>query len=172
MRLALLRTSAAIALRCIGASALLVACHAARPSSTVPELVSAAQNMAPHNEWSRVPALPPNQDMTDSIAREVYSPSNISEGDSVITGPFPRDVLWVWFQDAATQPERQAAIDLIRGIVIGGAPVRPGGIYYVRIHADGTTGPLQHAIAMLKALPQIRLATVDLNLILSHPQEH
>jgi hypothetical protein len=167
MRLDLLRASATVTLRCIGASALLLACHASRPS-TAPE----PQARALHDSWSRVPALPPNQDMTVNVAREVYSPSNISEGDSVITGPFPRDVLWVWFQDGAGQPERQAAIDLIHGTVVGGAPIRPGGIYHVRIHANGTTGPLQRAIAALKTLPQIRLATVDLSILMSGPQVH
>jgi hypothetical protein len=141
-----------------------------RPASIAPEPQN--QNTVLHDAWSRVPALPPNQNMTTRVGREVYSPSNITEGDSLMTGPFPRDVLWVWFQDAATQPERQAAIDLIHGIVIGGQPVRPGGIYYVRIHADGTTGPLQRAIATLKALPQIRLATVDLSILTSGPQMH
>jgi hypothetical protein len=167
MRLILLRASATVTLRCIGASTLLLACHASRPGTA-----AEPQARTLHDSWSRVPALPPNQYMADSVASEVYSPSNISEGDSVITGPFPRDLLWVWFQDGASQPERQAAIDLIHGKVVGGAPVRFGGIYYVRIHADGTTGRLQRAIAMLKALPQIRLATVDLSILTSGPQVH
>ncbi|HEV2643545.1 MAG TPA: hypothetical protein VGT98_12595 [Candidatus Elarobacter sp.] len=112
-----------------------------------------------------MPALPPRDEMSASIARAVYAPTNISQGDSVITGPFPIDVIWLWFKDDATQPERQEAVDAIDGEVIGGKRIRPGGIYYIRIRTGGTSDSLQRAIARLKRFPQVRLATVDLSLV-------
>jgi hypothetical protein len=84
-----------------------------------------------------------------------------------MTGPYPRDIIWVWFRDGASQAQRQAAIDSIDGIVVGGYRYRPGGVYYVRIKQDGTAGPLHIAIKKLMTLPQVMAATPDLNLAVS-----
>lgn len=104
--------------------------------------------------------------MPDSVAAKVYAPANIVAEDSLVTGPYPRDIIWLWFRDDAPQSERQAAVDQINGEVVGGSYVRPGGIYYVRICQDGTTGPLHEAIATLRTLPQVKLATPDFSLAL------
>lgn len=111
-----------------------------------------------------MPEAPPDG-LSWEVATEIYAPTNVVSGDSVMTGPYPRDVIWLWFNDDATQAERQAAVDSIGGEVIGGAAIRPGGVYYVRIEDDGTAGPLHAAIAKLRTLSQVRLATPDLSLV-------
>ncbi len=83
-----------------------------------------------------------------------------------MTGPYPRDMIWLWFYDDTPYADRQAAIDSIGGTVVGGYPFRPGGAYYVRICHDGTAGPLHRAIRRLQALPGVRLATPDLEMAL------
>lgn len=169
-------TPAAVTLRSLCASALVLACHTPGPGRTSPAPATRAtaprdtQRDVQRDARPRVPASPPNQDLTERVAREVYSPANITQGDSLLTGPFRRDMLWVWFQDAASRQERQAAIDLIDGIVVGGKPIRAGGVYYVRIHADSTTRPLRRAMATLKSLPQVRTVSVDLSLIVGDVQ--
>lgn len=97
-----------------------------------------------------VPAVPP--DSTPAwVYEEIYRPENIVREDSIMTGPYPRDMIWLWFRDDAPQELRQAAIDAIDGLVVGGKAVRPGGVYYVRIEHDGTSGSLHRAIAPSRA---------------------
>jgi len=98
------------------------------------------------------------------VAEQIYAPSNIVAGDSVERGPYPRDLIWIFFQEDASQAARQAAIDSIGGEVVGGHRYNNGGVYYVRIQQDGTAGPLHRAIDKLKSLPQVRSATPDLEL--------
>jgi hypothetical protein len=117
-----------------------------------------------------VPGLPPTTGMPNDVAAEVYAAGNIVREDSVMTGPYPRDMIWVWFRDNASQVQRQAAIDAISGIVVGGYRFRPGGVYYVRIKHDGTTVPLHSAIAKLKTFPQVSAATPDLSLAVTSNQ--
>lgn len=113
-----------------------------------------------------VSALPPNT-LPRAVAQEIYAPGNIVQEHPAMTGPYPRDVIWLVFRDDATQSDRQAAVDAIQGEVIGGAYVRPGGIYYIRIPHDGTADPLHAAIAYLKTLPAVRTATPDLSLTIA-----
>jgi hypothetical protein len=67
-----------------------------------------------------------------------------------------KDVVRVDFRAAATQEARQAAIDAVAGCVVGGG----GGMYYVRVPADGTLASLERQLATLQALPQINHATI------------
>jgi hypothetical protein len=110
--------------------------------------------------------------MSNELAREVYAPSNIVAKDSIETGPYPRDMLWIWFRNDTPQAQRQAAIHAVGGLVVGGYRYRAGGVYYVRIKQDGTTGPLHAAIARLKALPQVTMVTPDLSLAGASSQGH
>lgn len=115
---------------------------------------------------ARVPALPPQADMSPSVAAEIYATSNIVQGDSVELGPYPRDLIRLWFKNTASQADRQAAVDSVNGEVVGGYRFNDGGVYYVRIQHDGTAGPLHAAIDKLSALPQVRHAAPDLSLAL------
>ncbi len=65
--------------------------------------------------------------MPADVAAEVYASDNVVQLDSVMRGPFPRDMIWLWFRDDASQADRQAAVDSIGGTVVGGYRMRPGG---------------------------------------------
>jgi hypothetical protein len=132
----------------------------------MPRLVSPARCQL---SSTSVPALPPAEGLPLEVAAEVYAPANIVHEDPHMTGPYPRDMIWLWFRDDASQAGRQAAVDSVGGQVVGGSRVRPGGVYYVRICHDGTAGPLHAALARLTALPQVSLATPDLNLMSGLP---
>jgi hypothetical protein len=84
---------------------------------------------------------------------------------------FPRDIVLLIFKNGTSIEQKQAAIDLVDGEVIGGAPPKiPGieGVYVVRVPDDGTSRPLMRAIDALEALPQILAATVDVRLKASY----
>lgn len=118
------------------------------------------------SRYFEVPALPPTNPIPPQIAEQIYASSNIVNGDSVERGPYPRDLIWLFFQDNASQAARQSAIDSIGGEVVGGHRFNNGGAYYVRIQQDGTAGPLHRAIDKLKTLLQVKSATPDLELAL------
>jgi hypothetical protein len=81
-------------------------------------------------------------------------------------GPrFVRNAVWVVFQASATQADRQAAIDLVSGDVIGGSRLgQPpyGGTYLVRLPGatvtapDSALGPILRARARLRELPTVK----------------
>jgi len=113
--------------------------------------------------YAQVPALPPTTGIPAAIAAEIYEPGNIVAGDSIITGPFPRDVVWVWFREDASADARRAAIAGVRGVVIGGRRVDAGGVYYVRLGPRGRALGVGEAITMLRKQPYVVLATPDMS---------
>lgn len=108
-----------------------------------------------------VTALPPDSVPT-TVWRALHAPKNMVQSSPEWTGPFPRNVVVLMFREDASRAQRQAAVDSVRGDVVGGLPVGKGGYYYVRIADDGTPKPLFAAIAKLKMLPQVVLATPEL----------
>ena len=76
--------------------------------------------------------------------------------------PFPRNIVLVMFREQTSRDEKQRAIDAIHGVVVGGAPLGKGGVYYVRVPDDGTSRPLFRAIEKLKEFPQVELASPEL----------
>ena len=76
-----------------------------------------------------------------------------AHGDRVSTA-----VLSVFFEFGAMQSERQAAVDLVGGTVIGGVNAGSNGWYYVRVEGDGTIERIFEIAHTLDALPQVTLA--------------
>lgn len=113
------------------------------------------------NMVSVVPDLPPDSVPT-AIWNEIHSPANMEKDAPEWSAPFPRNIVLLMFQERTTRDEKQHAIDAIHGLVVGGAPLRRGGYYYVRIRDDGTSRPLFRAIEKLKSFPQVQLATPEL----------
>jgi hypothetical protein len=93
----------------------------------------------------------------DSVAK-LYAYSNAVWTHPRLSGPYPRNIVEVFFARGATAEERQSAIDMINGTVIGGGTV----FYYVLIPTDGTAEPLWKAIDRLQALPQVTRAAPDI----------
>ena len=105
--------------------------------------------------WLRVPPTAP-----DTIIEDMYAESSIIRNTECISGAFLRDVIAVAFQPGATQEQRQAAIDMIGGRVIGGMAYAGGGEYYVRIAGDSTGEAVTKAVELLETLPQVYVAWV------------
>lgn len=105
-----------------------------------------------------VPERPPRGWLIseDSVAT-LYSVANTVFDHPRMPGPYPRALVLVGFQPAATRMERQAAIDLVRGRVVGGM----GLDYVVLIADDGTAGPLWAAVDALGTLPQVHHASPE-----------
>lgn len=99
-----------------------------------------------------VPAVAPDtmpQALFDSLGL-IRSP----DGHGV---PSVRSIVVISFKDNATQLERQAAVDAIHGVVVGGFRLIPVAKYYVRI--PGTTfQAILVACRTVSALPQVEFA--------------
>jgi hypothetical protein len=100
----------------------------------------------------------PLEELEDSRA-----PDNIVTNDPRIPGRLVRNKLWLLFRDSASAEQRQAAVDLVQGVVIGGRLIGPSPYYYLRIPAnpDSGGGPLAAVIRTLAALPQVQHVMPD-----------
>jgi hypothetical protein len=105
---------------------------------------------APVERVVRVPATPPNFQPPEL---EVGLVSD-RHGNLVST-----NVLSVYFEFGTTQPDRQSAIDLVGGTVIGGVRSGQDGWYYVEVIGDGTLATIFEIAHTLDALPQVSLAS-------------
>lgn len=104
-----------------------------------------------------VPATPPDS-ISAAVLTSILSPSNM-----VVSGArphIPQDVVSVGFRSTATQADKQSAIDMIAGEVIGGVPIDDGAFYFVRFVGDGTMAKLDQVLRTLEALSQVESATV------------
>jgi hypothetical protein len=110
-----------------------------------------------------VPAQAPDHVPLDEV-EDSRLPGNIVTNDPRIPGRVVRNKLWLLFRDRATPEQRQAAIDVVQGVVIGGRRVGPSPYYYLRIPAnpDSAGGPLAAAIRTLAVLPQVQHVMPDL----------
>jgi subtilisin family serine protease len=103
------------------------------------------------------PPVPPVA--PDTVPESIFDPANVVLNAPEFTGSILRDIVVLEFQETASQAERQEAVDLVDGEVVGGWQFGVGeGWYAVRIPDDGTTEPLFRAIRVLTGLPQVVLA--------------
>jgi hypothetical protein len=101
-----------------------------------------------HSSGGPVPALPP-----DSVPDWVLADSSIGADG------YTKGVIDVIFTEVSTQAQRQAAIDLVNGLVIGGDPDETGDGFYIIAIADSGAGvELDSAIAILMTQPVVELA--------------
>jgi len=115
-----------------------VACGTARP-------VPSASTVGP-----RVPPVPP-----DSIPATLFASLGTVSDTPGMQSPFIRSIVAVSFHEGTPQADRQAAVDRVDGVVVGGIRTAPDdGDYYVRI-PDTTFAGILRAIDVLKALPQV-----------------
>jgi hypothetical protein len=103
---------------------------------------------------SRVPDVVP-----DSLPNGYYDRANWIRG---VDGVYLRDVILVSFRREATRRERQAAIDAVHGVVVGGKRIQgTDGYYVVRVPAGGSPDRLWEIVGQLRALPLTVDASVD-----------
>lgn len=101
-----------------------------------------------------VSATPP-----DSIPEWFNSDTGMIGPTDSIGFRFTKNVVLVIFTDSSTIADRQLAVALVNGKVIGGEPVERGsGAYYLWVEDDGTGSQLWTITRRLSALPQVRLA--------------
>ncbi len=122
-----------------------------------------------------VPARPadtvPVRELLDS-----RSPNNVITGDPHFPGRAVRNRLWLLFRSGATAEQREAAVEAINGIVLGGVERGTGNgyppphgphrvrYYYVGFPAypDSGAWPLKRAIHALALLPQVQDVRADI----------
>ena len=101
-----------------------------------------------------VAATPP-----DSVPSWFSSDTGMVGPTDSIGFRFTKNVVRVIFTDSSTIADRQLAVALVNGNVIGGEPVERGsGVYYLWVADDGTGSQLWTITRRLSALPQVRLA--------------
>lgn len=93
----------------------------------------------------------------DTIPAWVRSDTNIS------SDRFAKRIVLVEFRPTATLADRQLAIALVNGVVVGGRRWSDGvrGTYYVKVADDGTGDAILTAAKALTALPQVQFASFE-----------
>lgn len=95
------------------------------------------------------------------------TPAWFRDDTSWVNGGLPPDgflknIVSVVFQKGTTLADRQLAVALVNGDVVGGLRWPSGDGYYdLFIEDDGTGTQLREAITKLRALPQVRVATLE-----------
>lgn len=102
----------------------------------------------------------------DSQPAALYADTNVVINNSYLGGKAVKNTILVLFKVTATQAQRQAAIDSVKGVVVGGDQFLPNqdGYYLVRIANDASGSVMSAAITKLQTLTQVDFAgTVDLS---------
>jgi hypothetical protein len=106
---------------------------------------------------NKVPDLAPRGYVipADSVAK-LYAYPNAVWTHPRMSGPYPRNIIQLFFVPTATREDRQSAIDMVNGQVIGG-----GGVFYYVLVPTTTGNALWASIDRLAALPHVELAQPD-----------
>jgi hypothetical protein len=105
-----------------------------------------------------VPEVPPSGFLipADSVAK-LYAFTNAVWTHPRASGPYPRNIIDLFFARSATREERQSAVGMVDGRVIGGDRV-----YYHVLVPTATGDALWAFIDRLSALPYVTLAMPDI----------
>ena len=101
-----------------------------------------------------VSLLPP-----DTVSAALLDSLGTVSGAPLSPGQYRKDIVIVEFENGTGLTQRQAAIDSVNGVVIGGKLDADGrdGTYFVRI-SGGTTAALLNAVGILQRQPGVELA--------------
>lgn len=128
------------------------ACGGGRLSGIPPRQSNEQQGPASH----LVPAVSPDT-----------QPAWIYDDTSIVTapnrpGPFIKNLVLVLFSPNAPQEQRQAAIDSVKGVVVGGVRLNSrDGLYLVALRDDPTQAFLFRALGILAGMPGVSSALPD-----------
>ncbi len=102
----------------------------------------------------------------DTVAAWVHSDTNVASPTDSSRGGFSKRIVLVTFRPTATLADRQLAIAIVNGVVVGGDRTPDGslGYYYVQVSDDGSASGIIAAKQALTALPQVQSATFELYL--------
>ena len=98
----------------------------------------------------------------DTIPACVHSDTNVGPTD----GSHPRftnRIVMVRFRPTATLADRQLAIALVNGVVVGGSRASDGSsrVYYVKVADNGSGNGILAAARTLTHLPQVQFAIFE-----------
>jgi hypothetical protein len=101
----------------------------------------------------RAPEIVPRDEQEDSRA-----PDNILTNVAGLPGHVVRNKLWVMFRPEASPEQRQAVVDSVDAVVVGGMMRGKDRYYYLRITANPDSGatPLERALRTLAPMPQVQ----------------
>jgi hypothetical protein len=110
-----------------------------------------------------VPGRAPDKVSLDE-QEDSRSPDNVVANDPHFPGRVVRNKLWLMFRSDATPEQRQAVVDAVDGVVVGGMLRGEDRYYYLRIPANPDSGaaPLQRALHVLAPMPQVQDVMPDL----------
>ncbi|MCY7378155.1 MAG: hypothetical protein LH467_02310 [Gemmatimonadaceae bacterium] len=104
-----------------------------------------------------VPSVPP-----DSLPSDYSDTTKAVSGGRFVAGMILPDILVLGFKRNTPQADRQSAIALVKGVVVGGRKRPDGdGLYLVRVPVNGTLDSLFQAIQRLRQLPQVSTVTPE-----------
>ena len=105
-----------------------------------------------------VPETAPNGWLIPMDSVDVlYSLENTIVEHPRMSGPYPRNIVLLYFRPGSTMDERQAALESVNATVIGG----DGFFYLAQLKDDGREELLWRALDRLATFPQIELADPD-----------
>jgi hypothetical protein len=84
-----------------------------------------------------------------------------------VTGCFSNNVLMVRFRPGATEAQREYALSLVRGEVVGGLP----GMYLIRVPISDPRHDVFRAADLLRALDYVAYAHPDFDLLAMLPSQ-
>jgi hypothetical protein len=103
-----------------------------------------------------IPPVYVPETIPDTVPEALYAADHVESASPLMSGTFLRNVVVVMFREDATQAQKETAVRLVQGEVVGGWRYFEGdGKYYVRIPDDGTAAPLLAALDRLEAMPQV-----------------
>lgn len=108
-----------------------------------------------------VALLPP-----DTVPSWVHADTNVAPPTDSSRGHFAKRIVIVAFRPTATLADRQLAIALVNGVVVGGMHSPDGsiGTYYVKVPDDASEHGVFAAMRALDALPQVQFAALEVYL--------
>jgi len=100
----------------------------------------------------------------DTIPAWVHSDTNHASPTDSNSGNFSKNIVVITFRPTATLADRQLAVAMVNGVVVGGHSTSDGkyGYYYVKVADDGSGSGIIAAVKALTALPQVQLANFDI----------
>ena len=108
-----------------------------------------------------VTLLPP-----DTVPAWIHADTNTAPPTDSSRGNYAKRIVIVVFRPTATLADRQLAIALVNGVVVGGYHTSDGrfGYYYVKVPDDTSGNGVPAAIRTLITLPQVQIASFDVYL--------
>ena len=106
----------------------------------------------------------------DSIPAWVYADSNLVRDDTLVTGVFPRGVVFAGFSASASSQDLAALLDSVGVEVIGGKPLpsvvrtlagERSGYFVLALRGDRSTVRMMEVVRRLRASPLVTIAFID-----------